>query len=164
ADLHYSKSNFMQNLESSLSKKFQEFVKEVMPIISEQVQAFKNEAKEVVEKNYTTIDSTSLRTLSTNLNFVCKEVEEKQINDILVGASVNEICLAAEESFTSAVDICVDYFYEKISDTLVEITERLQNEAEEAKRDAEKKKKKKVKDHEKRHSRASDGEDSKKKK
>ena len=150
-DLHIAKADALQGMEAALKIKLQKMAEELSPFLAQHLDDLKRRMIGIIQEGYASLDESTVRRIGTNISFGTREVDVKELQEVMVIAAGADIGLRADASFQSAVDIAADYCFEKIEDNLIQITERLQNEVEEAK------KPKKVKKHKKDGSRSDSG-------
>ena len=150
-DLHIAKADALHAMEAALKLKLQKMAEELSPFFAQHLGELKTRMINIIQEGYASLDESTVRRIGMNISFGTREVDVKELQEVMVIAAGSDIGLRADASFQSAVDIAADYCFEKIEDNLIQITERLQNEVEEAK------KPKKVKKHKKDGSRSDGG-------
>ena len=150
-DLHIAKADALQAMEAALKLKLQKMAEDLSPFLAQHLGELKSRMINIIQEGYASLDEGTVRRIGMNISFGTREVDTKELQEVMVLAAGADIGLRADASFQSAVDIAADYCFEKIEDNLIQITERLQNEVEEAK------KPKKVKKHKKESSRSESG-------
>jgi len=144
-DLHMAKADALTELDVAMKAKLQSMAEELSPILAQHLMGLKRKMIDIIKQGYTSLDEDTVRRIGTNISFGTREVDIKELQEVMVVAAGSDLGLRADESFQSAVDIAADYCFEKLEDNLIQITERLQNEAEEDKKPKKVKKPKKDK-------------------
>jgi hypothetical protein len=143
-DLHIAKADTLAELEVALKAKLQSIAEELSPLLAQHLMGLKRKMLDIIKNGYASLDEDTVRRIGTGISFGTREVDVKELQDVMVVAAGADIAVRSQESYQSAVDIASDYCFEKLEENLIQITERLQNEVEEAKL-----KPKKVKKHKK---------------
>lgn len=145
-DLHIAKADTLAELEIAMKAKLQTFAEELGPLLAQHLMGLKRKMLDIIGAGYASLDEDTVRRIGTGISFGTREVDINELQEVMVVAAGSDIAIRSRESYQSAVDIASDYCFEKLEENLMQITDRLQNEVEEAKSKPKKSKKHKKDD------------------
>jgi leucine-rich repeat-containing protein 16 len=99
------------------------FVPQLVPVVERHQAQLVDEMMSFVDSRYRSIDSDTVNRLRRNIQFGGKEMDVGAVEQVIVDAAASEINNRIQECFISAVEICTDYLYEKLGESLQYILE-----------------------------------------
>jgi len=105
-------------LEQEMVTKLQNLSKDFVMVVASMKSQLANKMSEFISQTFKTIDSDTARRLRIAIDYGTKMFDHVSLDKILVAAAGQEIQSGASECFNSAVDLAMDYVYDKLMDAV----------------------------------------------
>jgi len=114
-------------LEQEMVAKLQALSKEFSMVVAQMKSQLAGKMGEYIAQTFKTIDSESAKRIRIPIDYGTKTFDHVSLDKILVAAAGMEIESGATECFNSAVDLAMDFVYDKLMDTLKSTTVNLES-------------------------------------
>jgi len=114
-------------LEGDMRAKLQALSKEFSSVVAQHKSQLASKMSEYIAQTFKTIESDKAQRLRIAIDYGTKTFDHVSLDKILVAAAGMEIESGASECFNSAVDLAMDFVYDKLMDSVKESTVTLQS-------------------------------------